>query len=121
MQNLIITIIGILLGVLASFTNPFFSIPAGLLAVYGAFLQYKESLPFEIIFQPDRWIKKNDEDFELVIPFVKHKKTNPTVKTYLADETDQNKFDETMCSVSVKENEVLVSACSPFKGKIIII
>ncbi len=114
----IVTIIAIAIGVAASIANILWLvISAGVLALAGAYAQYRETLPFEWCFPSDAW-KGAGSDFHLVVPRHRHGKRGPTATVFLGEPP---KFEQIMCDVSTTcEGEVILGASKPFSGKLVV-
>lgn len=117
---LTITVVGIIISFLSSFVHPALSIIATVIAIWAAYAQYTDSLPFEFLFTHNQWNSVGNE-FQLSIPFKQHKKINPLHEVYMQDENNNHHFNIVMCDGKVtSENEVIISALRRFEGKVII-
>jgi hypothetical protein len=119
MKAFVIIVLGILVGFVVTVTNQYL-IPglgiAGLLAFWGAYLQYLELKPFEFRFTEADWKETEDAYFHLDIP--RHSKLNPTIKVFIGSASN---FQEADCEIQEIENDVFrVEARPAFSGKVVI-
>lgn len=82
MKALVITVVAILLGLAASLANiVWLAALATLVALAGAYAQYRDTLPFEFVFSLAGW-QENGNEFNLVIPQKQHSKSKPTATVF---------------------------------------
>ncbi len=118
MKALFVTVIGIVLSFAASVANVYWlAAVAMVIALAGAYAQYRDTAPFELIFEPADW-QKVAADFRLVVPSLRHKKASPTATVYLGQPPT---FEEAMCDVSTDAGgSIVLGASQPFNGKVVI-
>lgn len=118
MKALIITVIGIILGLGASLANvSWLAVLATVVALIGAYMQYRDSVPFEFVFTPDSW-QKDGAEFKLVISRAMHNKSAPTATVLLGLAPN---FQEVSVGIKTEAGgAVIVEANSTFSGKVII-
>jgi hypothetical protein len=118
MKSLLVTVTGIFLGLVASLLNiHWLAILSTIIALIGAYAQYKDALPYEFIFDASSW-KKTDEEYMLVIPKKQHKKESPVSTVF---ECHNQICQEVICDrCTDKSDAVIVNVNRPFEGKVVI-
>jgi hypothetical protein len=118
MKSFIVTFTGIVIGLLASLASiPWLTILSTIIALIGSYVQYKDALPYEFVFNSGLW-QGRERDFNLVIPKNQHKKVNPTTTVYMLQ---NQSYQLIMCGIMADESEaIILDACAPFDGKVII-
>ena len=118
MKSLLITVAGIVLGLVASLSGIIWlAIFSTVIALVGSYAQYKDALPYESVFNGSSW-EGGESDFKLVIHRKKHKKVNPTIAVYRLQ--DQS-YELVMCGIKADESgAIILDAAFPFNGKVVI-
>lgn len=118
MKALLVTVAAIILGFVASVANLYWLAAVALVvALFGAYAQYRDSVPFERVFTAADW-QKNASDFQLVISRREHKKKSPTATFFLG--TAPN-FEVAMCDIhTAADGTVLLAVSEPVTGKVVI-
>lgn len=118
MKALLITVVGILLGLAASLGNiVWLSVLAAVVALMGAYAQYRDTMPYEFIFSGSSW-QRAGSGFKLVIPKEQHKKSNPTATVFKGE---NQTYEEVDCDISADTTGAIVlRATIPFEGKVLI-
>jgi len=119
MQTLIVGIIAIIISVIGGFVQtPGIAIIAMLVAITAQYLQYKDSLPYELLFAEDDWTRQDDSFFIQVGKNI-HKKSAPTVFVYM--KTDDNRYTTVECVINTdNDGKSTICANNMFIGKLII-
>ncbi len=120
MKAVTITVAGILIGVIATaFDQLWVAGLSALAALYGAFLQYKDSVAFEFIFSKTDWTQiENSGQYYLEIPNSTHHKLNPVITVR---DNDLHAEEFAYCNVHVLDNNLVrIETTFVFSGKAII-
>ena len=118
MKTFLVTVASIVLALVATLLNiNWLVVVSTIVALAGAYAQYRDSLPFEFVFIDSMW-QKVDNGFQIVIPKTKHTKSRPISTTF---QGQHSTYEEVTCAVSVDYQEaVILSVNQPFSGKVII-
>ena len=118
MKSLLITVAGIVLGLVASLSGiTWLAIFSTVIALIGSYAQYKDASPYEFVFNNSSW-EGGERDFKLVVHRKKHKKVNPTTTVYRLQ--DQS-YELVICEIKANESDaIILGAVSPFNGKVVI-
>gem|GEM_PF-7056495 len=88
------------------------------MALVGAYAQYRSSLPFDFLFSEHTWKQHDEHEFKLVIPQSLHKKVSPTATVFKGMAP---RYEEVGVSISTGESgAVVVGAAQRFSGKVTI-
>jgi hypothetical protein len=84
-----------------------------------AYFQYRDALPFEMIFSEQSWKRHAEREHTLSVPSTHHKKgTKATAVMYQANDRG---FEEVSCFIqTVEGGAVEAHSSKPFPGKIVI-
>ncbi len=116
-----ITIFGILLGLISSLTGiTWLTILAAVVAFVGSYLQYKNSVPYELIFSESSWKHngKGENSTSLVIPKRWHKESNPTATVFFGRSPN---FEQGIGDAATDaDGNITLYAGKPFAGKVVV-
>lgn len=88
-----------------------------LMLITGSLISYFSSQPYSFEFDVKDWNKKNNGS-QIIIPYKKHKKTNPTCEIF---QKNNQGFEEVITNIQVNVQDVIVNINgNGFKGKIVI-
>lgn len=118
MKSLFITVAGILLSLVASLANiVWLAVLSTVVALVGAYAQYKDALPYEFVFDGSSW-QGAERNLKLVIPKKQHKKVNPTATVF---KRQNQSYEEINCDVGTDESDaIILGAVITFEGKVVI-
>lgn len=118
MKAFLITVAAIILGFAVSMPNVhWLTAVAMVVALCGAYAQYRDTLPFERVFTVADW-QKDATDYRLTISPREHKKKSPAATFYLG--TSPN-FEVAMCDIHTDaDGAVVLVVLQPFTGKVVI-
>ena len=119
MKSFLITVAGIVLSFVASLSGTtWLAIFSTVIALIGAYAQYKDASPYEFVFNDRSW-EEGEGNFNLVIHRKKHKKVNPTVTVY---ELRDQSYELIICDIKVDKNDaIIICSLSRSNGKVVII
>jgi hypothetical protein len=118
MKTLIVTVAGIILGLAASAAGVYWlAILATVIAIAGAVMQYRDSLPYEMLISESAWAASGDA-YRIVVAKHTHKKLAPVGTLYQGQDPT---FNEVICDVSHdSEAAVTFTVGRPIRGKLVI-
>lgn len=118
MKPLLVTVAGIVLGFFSTLSsNTCLAFISTLIALIGAYAQYKDSLPFDFSFNRDSW-KCVGTDLRLTIHRNKHNKASPVATVY---KLIGRAYEEVICDIQADESGAIVIASNTaFNGKVVI-
>ena len=118
MKAFLITVAAIILGFVASLANLYWlAAVAMVVALAGAYAQYRDTLPFERVFTAADW-QRDASDYRLTIRPREHKKKSPAATIYLG--TAPN-FEVAMCDIHTDaDGTVVLCVSQPVTGKVVI-
>jgi hypothetical protein len=118
MTALIVTILGVVLAFIASAASAtWLAGIASLVAVLGAYAQFRATQPFEFPFTESAW-QGSGREFTLSIPKAEHKKTRPTATVF---EGFGATFQVVGVSIHIDgDHSITVGAAQRFSGKVVI-
>ncbi len=119
MKALLVTIAGVILAFVASVLRaPWLAAAASLVAICGAYAQFRAGQPFELMFSDASW-RESDGGFSLSVPRAMHKKVRPTATVFEGVATT---FHWVGVSIQVSDSgNVELGAATRFTGKVVIV
>lgn len=118
MQAFVITVVGIILGLVATLGNVIWlAVLAAVVALAGAYSQHRDAAPFEFVFSSDDWQKVGAE-FNLVVPKRLHNKNKPIATVF---EGLAPNFQEVVVAIKIcSDSAVVIEANLTFQGKVVV-
>ncbi len=118
MKPLLVTVAAIVLGFFSSLSNNTWpTCISTLIALIGAYAQYKDSLPFTFSFDSSSW-EGEGTALRLTIHRNKHNKTSPVATVY---RLSGRVYEEVICEIQADEADAIVLASTiAFNGKVVI-
>jgi len=118
MKPLLVTVAAIVLGFFSSLSNNTgLTCISTLIALIGAYAQYKDSLPFTFSFNCSSW-EGEGTDLRLTIHRKKHNKTSPVATVY---RLSGRVYEEVTCEIQADlVGAIVLASNTAFSGKVVI-
>lgn len=119
MKAFAITVVSILVGFGASLVSlPWLAGLAALTALASAYAQYRDTLPFELVFTKQSWHQNSSRDFSLTVPLKQHGKSCPTATVFQGQAPN---YSECGTDINVGTDwSVAIGVTEAFEGKLVI-